>query len=618
MTATPERTDGENIFNLFNNNIAYEIRLHKALEENMLCPFHYYGITDITINGHPIDEESDFSDLVSAERVERIIEKSMVYGHEGDETRSLVFCSRKRECSHLAEEFVKRGLRAIALTGENTEEERKSAIDSIQSNGAEKIDYIFSVDIFNEGVDIPKVNQIIMLRPTQSAIIFIQQLGRGLRKSPKKSFLTVIDFIGNYKNNFLVPIALFGDRSFEKDRLRKLLSGGSRGIPGESTINFDLISKERIFEAINNANMHEAKDLKEDYENLKYKLGKTPMMMDFIHHGSRDPYHYVKKRIGTRKNRQSYFSYTCYAGDINSSALTERQSKLLESFDFEINNGKRQVESFILNKMICGDGITIPNLNQCFQEEYGYPLTKVTLASSINNLNFKFATERHNGSQTPIGEIHNFQIVTIDDTRIDPGKDLRESLENETFSKFLRDSTNYSLHKFGEQFDLKRFHGGFSLYQKYRRKDVFRILGWERQPVMINVGGYMINPYKKSDCAIFVNYHKKDDISLTQQYEDVFLSPSEFQWMSKSNRTLTSQDVTTIRKGNLRLPLFVKKSNDEGDDFYYMGDLSPKENSFKQESMQNDKGKDVPVVKVLFSLHPPVQEDLFNYITSGT
>ncbi len=103
----------------------------------------------------------------------------------------------------------------------------------------EKLDYIFTVDIFNEGIDIPRVNQVIMLRPTQSAIIFVQQLGRGLRKTKNKDYLTVIDFIGNYNKNYLVPIALYGDTSYNKDTLRKCLSSGSALIPGSSTINFD-------------------------------------------------------------------------------------------------------------------------------------------------------------------------------------------------------------------------------------------------------------------------------------------------------------------------------------------------------------------------------------------
>ena len=103
-----------------------------------------------------------------------------------------------------------RGYKTIALTGDSSEEMRQKAIDSLESNDENSLDYIFTVDIFNEGIDIPKVNQVVMLRPTESAIVFVQQLGRGLRKNDSKEYVVIIDFIGNYEKNFLIPVALSG------------------------------------------------------------------------------------------------------------------------------------------------------------------------------------------------------------------------------------------------------------------------------------------------------------------------------------------------------------------------------------------------------------------------
>ena len=137
--------------------------------------------------------------------------------------------------SSLSSAFNQRGYNTIALTGDSAEEIRKEAIIKLESDSQNKLDYIFTVDIFNEGIDIPKVNQILMLRPTNSAIIFVQQLGRGLRKVKGKQYVTIIDFIGNYQNNYLVPIALYGDTSYKKDTLRKLIAGGSKMLPGAST-----------------------------------------------------------------------------------------------------------------------------------------------------------------------------------------------------------------------------------------------------------------------------------------------------------------------------------------------------------------------------------------------
>ncbi len=242
MTASPERTDGFDIFKLFDHNIAYEIRLQKAMEEELVVPFHYFGITDLNINGEIIDEKSDFNKLICDERVERILDISDKYGCDDNIIRGIVFCSRKDEAYELANKFNLKGRKSITLTGSQSEDERENAIQQLESdNLEEKLEFIFAVDIFNEGIDIPRINQIIMLRPTQSNIIFIQQLGRGLRRFEKKEYLTVIDFIGNYQNNFLIPVALFGDTSYNKDNLRKLLSAGSAHIPGASTVNFDEI-----------------------------------------------------------------------------------------------------------------------------------------------------------------------------------------------------------------------------------------------------------------------------------------------------------------------------------------------------------------------------------------
>ena len=116
----------------------------------------------------------------------------------------------------------------------------------VQSEDDDYLDYLITVDIFSEGTDIVEVNQVIMLRPTQSPIVFIQQLGRGLRQAEGKEYVVILDFIGNYKNNFMIPIALFGDRSYNKDNIRRYLREGSRVIPGASMIHFDSIRRKLL------------------------------------------------------------------------------------------------------------------------------------------------------------------------------------------------------------------------------------------------------------------------------------------------------------------------------------------------------------------------------------
>ncbi len=611
MTATPERTDGLDIFKLFNYNIAYEIRLHKALEEEMLSPFHYYGVADITVNGCILNEKSDFSHLTSSERIKHIIEKAKLYSSDDGNVRGLVFCSRIEECFQLSKDFNKLGYKTIALSGKNTESERSQAISLLESDFLDKkIDYIFTVDIFNEGIDIPRVNQIIMLRPTQSAIIFVQQLGRGLRKIANKEYLTVIDFIGNYKNNFMVPIALYADTSYNKDTLRKLMYSGSSLIPGTSTINFDKISESHIYSAIDAAKMTLKRDLVNDYKLLKFKLGRIPMMVDFINHGSRDPQLYVNYA-------KSYFNFIADIEEGYINKLKSDQRKLLELFSKDINDSKRVEENIILKEIINHGSVSKNRIKSIIKQKYQYIIDDRTISSCISNLNFEFVTENKNKKLRTIREIYGTRIVIEQDSQIRQDPEFKMNCENSVFLQFLNDSLNYSINMFDSQYSRSKFFGGFILYRKYSRKDVFRILNWEKNPLAQNVGWYIISS-DKTNCPIFVNYHKDENITETSKYEDRFIDPTIFEWMSKSKRTLESPDVKTLinyKEHGLRMPLFVKKSNDEGKDFYYMGDVTPLENSFEQAFIPDGKGKKVSLVKVRFSMNNPVEENIYSYIT---
>lgn len=145
--------------------------------------------------------------------------------YSGDKVKGLMFCRNKDEAEQLSAKFNMRGLRTLVLTGDNSQREREEAILRLEQDEAENaLDYIITVDIFNEGVDVPAVNQVVMLRPTESPIVFIQQLGRGLRKYEGKEYVVILDFIGNYMNNFMIPIALSGDRTYNKDTIRKYVS----------------------------------------------------------------------------------------------------------------------------------------------------------------------------------------------------------------------------------------------------------------------------------------------------------------------------------------------------------------------------------------------------------
>ena len=588
MTATPERTDGADIFKLFDYNIAYEIRLHRALSENMLCPFHYYGVTDLTIDGEEVDDQTDFNKLFAIERADRIIENAELYGCDDGEVRGLVFCSRNEIALELSKQFNEKGYNTIALTGDNSEDERRSAIESLESEEKkDKLDYIFTVDIFNEGIDIPRVNQIIMLRPTQSAIIFVQQLGRGLRKNGAKDYLTVIDFIGNYNNNYLVPIALYGDKTYNKDTLRKLMTSGSSHIPGSSTINFDEITKERIFDAIDKANMSKLVALKSDYNNLKNKLGRIPMMLDFLEYGARDPWLYVKYK-------KSYLNFINVVEEHFRKSLNNKELKLLEYFNLEINNTKRVEESIILLELIDHSEISITKLKMSITTQFDYEIDNDTIESFINNLNFNFIRQ-------------DYKIVKKEGTILKVDSDLIKALSNPVFKQFLLDNTSYSILGFKNIYSKEKLVGGLIRFNKYGRKDVCRILNWDLD-ISSTLYGYRT---RDNITPCFVTYKKSLEISESTKYNDHFIDSKTFAWESRSQRNIESPEIQNVINSK-RILLFVKKGDGEGTDFYFIGDCKIINGSIKQDKM--DDGK--PVVHFSFELDEEVDEGLLKYLTT--
>lgn len=589
MTATPERTDGADIFKLFNYNIAYEIRLHRALAEGMLASFHYYGITDLSVDDQEINELSDFNLLTADERINRILEAINRYGCDDGEIRGLVFCSRTEIARELSKEFNKRGYKTVALDGSTPEDDRQRAIDLLESeNKSEKLDYIFTVDIFNEGIDIPRVNQIIMLRPTQSAIVFVQQLGRGLRKTNGKDYLTVIDFIGNYSNNYLVPIALYGDTSYNKDTLRKLMASGSSMIPGTSTVNFDQISKERIFASINKASMQTQRELVHDYNILKNKLGRIPMMLDFLKFGSRDPWLYVNKF-------KSYFNFIQFIEDGRKGSLDVKSIKLLELFGLEVNNGKRVEESTIILSLLSNPTCLISKLKESIKSTFHYEVSDATINSCIINLNFNFVRK-------------SFDIVRIENNKLVRGSDLEKLIQNSIALEFLEDNILYSIEEYKKGFKSGAYINGLILYNKYSRKDVCRLLNWPLD-ISSTVYGYRTN---NNITPCFVTYHKSYNIAENTMYNDHFIDQQTFAWESRAKRRLKSQEIQNVINSE-RILLFVKKEDGEGSDFYYLGDVIIIIGSVEQSQME--KSGD-PVVHFKFKLIHPVEDALYNYITN--
>lgn len=598
MTASPERSDGFDIYELFDHNIAHEIRLQEALEEDLLCPFHYFGIHDVKFENKEIDDNfRNFNHLTSDERVSYLLEKSEFYGYSGDRIKALVFCSRKEEAKVLSKKFNKCGHPSVVLTGENTQDERLDAIDRLTNDkNPNKLEYIFTVDIFNEGVDIPEINQVLLARPTESPIIFIQQLGRGLRKFKNKEFVVILDFIGNYKNNYMIPLALSGDRSYDKDNLRRYLMEGNKIIPGVSSINFDEISKQKIYESINNTSFSRIALFKEKYKNLKFKLGRIPFLCDFYENADFNP------EIIMKHNKfRCYHLFLSEVDDDYMDTLSEDEINSLIFISQNLANGKRPHEILILKCLISNSYFEISKIEDLLFKLYGIKDDLKSIESAINILKLDFFVEK---------EKARYGMTTFfdDDYRI--SMQFRHFLAHDAYRKHLEDVLDYGLLKYRDVYASQSEGVNLKLYEKYSRKDACRLLNWPHDDSS-TMYGYRI---KHGTCPIFVTYDKDEDISESTKYKDEFISKNAFSWMTRSKVKLESKEAQAIiNDKDLKIHIFIKKSDDEGTDFYYIGQATPVD--WHQTTINNDKGQTLPIVNFKYELHNQIHDELYGYFT---
>ena len=611
MTASPDRTDGYDVYQAFEHNIAYEIRLQQALEENLLCPFHYFGITDLQIEGETIDEETglrDFNRLASDDRVNYVIEQINYYGYSGDRVKGLVFCSSKKEAAALSEKFNQRGYRTLALTGQDSQEARESAIECLVSDeGTEKLDYIFTVDIFNEGVDIPEINQVVMLRPTESPIVFVQQLGRGLRKAEGKEYVVILDFIGNYKNNFMIPIALSGDRSYNKDNIRRYVLEGERIIPGASTIHFDEISKKRIFSAIDVANFSDIKLIKENYTNLKNKLGHIPSLQDFDKYGEMDVL-----RIFDNNSLGSYYKFLVKYEKDYTIRLSEKEEKVIEFVSKKLANGKRIHELELLNRMLTYSHGLLGILKRSLKSEYDVQMQETSVQNVVNVMTNEFpaGTGRNTYKECVfLKEEPNGEYARTDS--------FESMLQNPEFYGILKELIDFGIARYRRGYSSRYRDTNLVLYQKYTYEDACRLLDWENNEVPLNIGGYKYDKRTKT-FPVFINYDKSEKIQDTIKYEDHFVNAHTLIAISKQSRTLQSEDVQNFlyaKERGIRVELFVRKNKDDkiSKEFYYLGRMTATGRA-KEFVMANT---DKTAVEIEWALDTPVREDIYQYIVNG-
>ncbi len=320
LTATPERMDGKNIYEICDYNVPYEISLKSAINKGMLVPFHYYGIYDNTdYSGiHIVRGKYDEKDL-NETYIGNVYRHDLIYKYyrKYGSKHALGFCCSREHAEEMAQEFCKRGIPSVAVySNSNSEyaEERSEAINKLTDG---EIRVIFSVDMFNEGVDIPSVDMVMFLRPTESPIVFLQQLGRGLRKSKGKEYLNVLDFIGNYEKAGSVRYLLTGSSKLERGSYDP---ADRSDFPDDCQIDFDMRLID-LFSEMDKKRLKLKDKIVNEYFRVKDLLEKAPSRLELFTYMEDDVY----QKAVTHSKENPFKIYLDFKNGINELSDDEKE-----------------------------------------------------------------------------------------------------------------------------------------------------------------------------------------------------------------------------------------------------------------------------------------------------
>jgi hypothetical protein len=456
------------------------------------------------------------------------------------------------------------------------------------------LDYILTVDIFNEGVDIPTVNQVVMLRQTQSAIVFVQQLGRGLRRAQDKDYLVVIDIIGNYSSNFLIPIALFGDDTLNREALRERLNETveSGALPGLSSVNFDEVSRARVLKSISETKLDSMQRLKSAVVAMSNRVGGVPALWDFYRFQSVDPVVLATAR--------SHYPALAHSFLKTKNAMSESADRALHFMSHEILPAKRLHEFVLLELLLESEETTRSEFtNAC--EGKGLPCDPLVIESAIQTLmlrGYKAADVKR--YREPLVECVGDVIRLTPTMRHDMSGD-------KDFRRHALDILHTGQTLTADRYDSNR---PFTPGMQYTRRDAARLIGRERKIDGTIFG--MLTDTELRECLIFVELDKPTGTQSSVAYKDELLDPSTMRWFSTNSRYLKSTDVAPIVEGRVRNHVFVQRSGlHEKKNHYYLGEASA--HDARETTMANDKGKRLPVVEMTLKFDSPVRQGLFDY-----
>lgn len=530
LTATPERMDEEDVFALFEQNVPYELRLRDAICNDLVVPFHYYGIRDDLIEYGDKNISKIIKSISANTNVAFIcnqIDKYQKLEEINGKLKCIAFCTNIAHAEIMEEEFNNFGYSSIALTGANDLGQRVKAFNDLQDDNND-LEIICTVDILNEGVDIPAINMVLFLRPTESSTIFLQQLGRGLRKYKDKKYVTVLDFIGNnYDRSIQIAMALgtLGKSSIiEKAYLRQMVNSNFEElkIPGV-IVNIDALARQEIINHIDNQNFNRKDFLKKDYQNFKKFLNvdRYPTHMDFLNcEYAPDIIRFMKSSIGSKKN-SSYYNFLVKIGEENLPLFDESQVLFINSLS-DLLPLVRVDEYLIINQLMQYQEINLNSL--------------IGFNSKVNINTLKHAYRM----------LSDKKILLNDKLNVDISTELE---------KYILDLLDYGLSRYDVEFG--EYEGDFKLYGNYYKEQIMRV---QLEEALMFMKGTKFN--HNGETIVFVGLKKDKDKQEKTNYKDKFISSSIFQWESENNTTENNATGIKILKTK-KVHLFVRKMDDE-------------------------------------------------------
>ncbi|MGG7325603.1 DEAD/DEAH box helicase family protein [Clostridium baratii] len=468
ITATPERMDNQDVFAVCDYNVAYEIRLPEAINRGDLCPFRYYGVFDETVDYTKIPQ---YKGNYKGEELEKALmldkRANLILKHYSkfNSLRALGFCSSKNHAEYMAKYFNDNGVKACAVYSDSNSEnslDRKEAIEKLTKG---ELNIVFSVDMFNEGVDIKSIDMVIFLRPTESPTVFLQQLGRGLRKAKGKDYVNILDFIGNFKKAGTIPKLLGGTRVSGK---RNGENPNSLEYPEDCLVDFDFKLVD-FYKEIYKRETNFKDRLKEEFENIKEDIGHTPSREEFIKNIDNDFYLEIRK-----KDRKSnpLKDYLTYLKEINEISCEEE--KLLNTVSYDFINYIETTEMSKTYKMPIllafynkGDfklRINEDDIYKSMKEFYENPSNGQDLLASKSTKDYKNWDKSKyikKAKEMPLKALMNTgsEFFKMDEDEFVLTDKLKDFINNESFKKNVLDAINMRVIEFYKNRNYK-FQGG--------------------------------------------------------------------------------------------------------------------------------------------------------------